>query len=83
MVAALRGRTLVAQSWTAIRAHPTPRDMGLIVVGWLIVLLVIPPQHEFPTTDDWVYAGSVRDMLRTGTFIMPDSQANLVGLTLW
>ncbi|HUS14083.1 MAG TPA: glycosyltransferase family 39 protein, partial [Chloroflexia bacterium] len=47
------------------------------------VLLVIPPQHEFPTTDDWVYAGSVRDMLRTGTFIMPDSQANLVGLTLW
>jgi 4-amino-4-deoxy-L-arabinose transferase-like glycosyltransferase len=60
------------------------RNLIWIVLGGLAVLLLVSPQHEFPTTDDYLYAGSVRDMLATGRFIMPDfSQANLFGLTVW
>lgn len=60
------------------------RNLILIACGWIFVLLLIPPQHEYPIIDDWIYAGSVRDMLNTGAFVMPpNSQASLVGLTAW
>lgn len=60
------------------------RNLSLILLGWVLVLLLLPPQHEYPIIDDWIYAGSVRTMLQTGTFVMPPAtQANLVGLTLW
>ncbi|MGI8589272.1 MAG: glycosyltransferase family 39 protein [Chloroflexia bacterium] len=60
------------------------RNLGIIIIGWFTLLLVLPPQHEYPILDDWIYAGSVQHQLATGTFAMPDrSQANLVGLTLW
>src|SRR3954447_5748193 len=72
-----------ARPWTP--AHPTEalmtpealgradlRNLGLIVLGFLALLLLIPPGHEFPVVDDWIYAGSVRDMLATGRFTMPD-----------
>lgn len=60
------------------------RNAGLIVIGFALVLLLLPPQHEYPIIDDWIYAGSVRDFLDHGVFIMPpQTQANLVGLTLW
>jgi hypothetical protein len=77
--------------------HPAPRsraallarhridlqNLGLIAAGWLALLLLVPPQHEHPIIDDWIYAGSVRQMLETGTFTFPDSQANLFGLVVW
>jgi hypothetical protein len=60
------------------------RNLLLLAVGWAAFVLIISPQHEYPTLDDWAYAGSVRQMLDTGTFHMPDwSDATLVGLTLW
>ena len=60
------------------------RNLAIIVAGFFAVLIFIPPQHEYPILDDWIYAGSVRDMLEKGRFIMPDmSQAILVGQTLW
>jgi hypothetical protein len=70
------------------RLAPGPRvdlrNCGLIVAGWIGVLLLIPPQHEYPIIDDWIYAGSVRDFLSSGIFYPPQwSQANLFGLTLW
>jgi hypothetical protein len=60
------------------------RNLLLLALGWAAFVLIITPQHEYPICDDWAYAGSVRQMLDTGTFQMPDwSDANLVGLTLW
>jgi hypothetical protein len=60
------------------------RNLLLLAVGWAAFVLIISPQHEYPIIDDWMYAGSVRQMLDTGTFRMPDSsQTSLVGLTLW
>ena len=60
------------------------RNLGLILLGFLVVLWLIPPQHGYPVMDDYLYAASVQGMLRTGTFIMPGmSQANLVGLVVW
>jgi 4-amino-4-deoxy-L-arabinose transferase-like glycosyltransferase len=60
------------------------RSLAIILAGFVAVLLILPPQHEYPIIDDWIYASSVRDLLSTGRFIMPShSQANLVGLTLW
>ena len=73
-----------ARAWSATLDRIDLRHLIWIVLGWLAVLLLVAPQHEYPTTDDYLYAGSVRDMLATGRFIMPDfSQANLVGLTVW
>jgi hypothetical protein len=66
--------------------HPLEdlRNLMLIACGWIMVLLILPPQHEYPIIDDWIYAGSVRNLLDTGTFFMPQqSQANLIGLTYW
>src|SRR5688500_10058077 len=55
-----------------------------IVAGLGILLLLIPPEHDYPIVDDWIYAGSVRDLLQTGTFTLPThSQASLIGLTYW
>src|SRR5436305_6075241 len=55
-----------------------------IALGWLVLLLLIPPQHEYPIIDDWLYARSVQHQVATGAFEMPaQSQASLVGLTLW
>src|SRR2546423_13525310 len=60
------------------------RNLLLIAAGYAAFLALVPPQHEYPIIDDWIYAGSVRDMLQTGKFVMPEwSQANLVGLTAW
>jgi 4-amino-4-deoxy-L-arabinose transferase-like glycosyltransferase len=60
------------------------RNLLIILVGWTALLFIIPPRHEYPIIDDWIYAGSVRNILETGRFVMPDwSQANLVGLSYW
>ncbi len=54
-----------------------------IVAGWGVLLLLIRPEHDYPIVDDWIYAGSVRDLLQTGTFTLPThSQASLIGLDL-
>jgi hypothetical protein len=66
--------------------HPLEdlRNLMLTASGWIIILLLLPPQHEYPIIDDWIYAGSVRHLLDTGSFEMPQqSQANLIGLTYW
>ncbi|MGI8586681.1 MAG: ArnT family glycosyltransferase [Chloroflexia bacterium] len=60
------------------------RNLALIVAGFVAVLLFLPPQHEYPIIDDWIYHGSVQHQLATGAFAMPNqAQANLVGQTLW
>src|SRR5437867_6763506 len=60
------------------------RNLALVVAGFAAVLLLIPPQHEYPVIDDWIYARTVQHQLITGEFyIHPVSQASLVGLTLW
>jgi 4-amino-4-deoxy-L-arabinose transferase-like glycosyltransferase len=58
--------------------------LAAIALGWVALLLLIPPQHEYPIIDDWIYARSVQHQVATGAFAMPaQSQASLVGLTLW
>src|SRR5438874_12261393 len=60
------------------------RNVYLITLGWTALQWLLPPEHEYPIIDDWIYSGSVRAQLDTGVFLMPSqSQANLVGLTLW
>jgi 4-amino-4-deoxy-L-arabinose transferase-like glycosyltransferase len=60
------------------------RNIALLVVGWTLLLILLPPAHDYPVIDDWIYSGSVQNQLATGVFTMPgQSQASLVGLTLW
>src|SRR5215210_16714 len=55
-----------------------------IISGLGVLLLFIPPEHDYPIVDDWIYAGSVRNLLETGTFTLPThAQASLIGLTYW
>lgn len=59
-------------------------NLLLILAGWVALLLVLPPQHDYPIIDDWNHAESVRTMLNTGQFVLPPTmQANLIGLTWW
>src|SRR6476469_9489714 len=76
----VRGRaTLDSGLWT--------RDSICVIaiaLGWVVLQIIIPPQHEYPIIDDWIYARSVQHQVATGAFEMPaQSQASLVGLTLW
>lgn len=60
------------------------RNLAIIVVGWLILALLLPPKDEYPVIDDGWYADSVRVMLERGQYIEPAmTQPNLVGLTVW
>src|SRR4051794_26952793 len=60
------------------------RNIGLILAGAVALFVLLPPAHDYPIIDDWIYSDSVRNQLATGAFALPDqSQANLVGLTLW
>jgi 4-amino-4-deoxy-L-arabinose transferase-like glycosyltransferase len=60
------------------------RNLYIILAGCVALLVLLPPEHEYPIIDDWIYAGSVRHQVDTGDFAMPpQSQANLVGLALW
>jgi len=61
----------VAEAIERARLGPTERleelrNLMLIASGWIAVLLILPPQHEYPIIDDWIYAGSVQHMLSTG-----------------
>src|SRR3712207_5558553 len=59
-------------------------NLLLIVGGFALLMLLVPPDHEYPVIDDWNHAASVRTMLDTGRFEMPPTmQANLAGLTVW
>src|SRR5438105_13396485 len=59
-------------------------NLWIIALAWALLIVLISPEHDYPVVDDWIYAGSVRDMMNTGTFVMPGwSQANLIGLVLW
>src|SRR4051794_5021240 len=73
--------------WTPAHPHiarPAPAslgradrwNLGLILLGFGALLLSIPVAHDFPVIDDWIYTASVRDMLASGHFTMPEwSQA--------
>src|SRR4051794_15097927 len=78
------GTTPLAVAEAATGPGVDLRNLAVIVAGFVAVLLLMPPGHEFPVIDDWIYAGSVQHQLATGAFEMPShSQANLAGLTLW
>src|SRR5437763_1813705 len=67
-----------------VELGPDRRNLLLIALASSTLLVLVPPQHDYPIIDDWIYAGSVRVLLETGRFDMPPmSQANLVGLTVW
>jgi 4-amino-4-deoxy-L-arabinose transferase-like glycosyltransferase len=72
-----------ARLWARLQRDDL-RNIGLILAGAVVVLLLIPLQHEYPIIDDGVYARSVQSLLQTGRFIVPpEAQATLIGLTYW
>src|SRR6476619_4531742 len=60
------------------------RNVVLLLAGAVVLFVLLPPAHDYPIIDDWIYSASVQNQLATGAFAMPDqTQASLVGLTLW
>ncbi|HKP53420.1 MAG TPA: glycosyltransferase family 39 protein [Chloroflexia bacterium] len=85
---------LLAPSITPVQAHEGDsavtwrredvRNLAIILAGWLLLVILLPPKGEYPIIDDSLHVESVRSMLDTGTFIRPTwMQANLSGLTVW
>jgi 4-amino-4-deoxy-L-arabinose transferase-like glycosyltransferase len=55
------------------------RNLSLLMLGFLLVLLLIPPARAYPMIDDWVYARSSQDLLN-GVFTPHDyTEANAFG----
>ncbi len=50
--------------YISLRQNADLRNLGLIVIGFLCVLLFISPARAYPITDDWIYFQSVGDLLR-------------------
>jgi hypothetical protein len=59
------------------------RNLGLLVLGFVCVLLLVSPVRAFPIADDWIYAHSVGDMLKWDYEMPIESQANLVSHVAW
>lgn len=67
-----------------LRSKADLLNIGIILAGCVLLLLLLPTKGDYPVIDDPFYAGAVQTMLRVGHFVRPDSeQPNLVGLVLW
>ena len=59
------------------------RNLSLVLFGFLVVVLLIPPVRSFPITDDWAYAQSVSQLLG-GTYSPHDYvQPTALGHLMW
>jgi hypothetical protein len=73
-----------ARAWAISTRMRDGINLLLVVGMWGLLLLLVPPAHEFPIIDDWNHASAVRHMLQIGKFDMPPTmQANLFGLVVW
>ncbi|PZR97847.1 MAG: hypothetical protein DLM69_09285, partial [Candidatus Chloroheliales bacterium] len=55
----------------------------IIILIYLLMVAIVPPQHEYPINDDWIYAQSARNLLH-GVFVIPGwSQASQLTHALW
>src|SRR5712664_3532824 len=56
----------------------------LIIVIWLLAVVLIHPQGNFPLSDDWAYGGAVKSLLDSGSVKLPDWCApNLIAQMFW
>lgn len=56
----------------------------LITILWLMMVISVNPIGDFPLNDDWAYAASVKTLIDTGHFVLPDwSAPNLFMQTIW
>ncbi len=54
-----------------------------IIAAYALMTLLVPPTHEYPINDDWVYAQSVRGVLQ-GVWEIPGwSQASQISHVAW
>lgn len=71
----------------AVRHPVSRRDVGalaLIATAWALAILLVDPRGEFPVTDDWAYAASVRALVHEHSLRFSDWGAtNLLTQTLW
>jgi hypothetical protein len=56
----------------------------LIIAIWLLAVVFIHPQGNFPLSDDWAYGGAVKSLLDTGSIKLPDwSSPNFIAQMFW
>lgn len=59
------------------------RNMGIIIAGFLGVLLLIPLTRSYPVTDDWTYSQSVSDLIHLAYKPHDWAQAVAIGHNAW
>ena len=51
---------------------------------WLLMIVLANPRGDFPLGDDWLFAGTVRDLLETGDYRLRDlTMMTLLTQVLW
>jgi hypothetical protein len=64
-------------------ARSYPRNLCLLLVGFAVVLMVIPLARSYPMSDDWAYAQSVRRLLDLNYKPHDWIQPTALGHLLW
>src|SRR5437870_4044659 len=76
-------RTSVLDSALATQHRADALNLALLLVGFLLVLVLVPPVRSFPVTDDWTCTRSVTGFLQ-GAYRPHDAvQATAVGHIAW
>ncbi len=61
----------------------TQNSKLVILAVYVIIALLVPPQHGYPIDDDWIYAQAVRDVLHGGFAFPGWAQASQLTHALW
>ncbi len=59
------------------------RNIGLLLVGFLVFLVLVPPLRSYPINDDWIYAHSVLSLMRFDYAPEPWAQATSLAHIAW
>lgn len=59
------------------------RNIGLILLGLAILLVLIPPGRSYPVSDDWMYAQSVSRLLDLNYRPHDAAQPSALGQLVW
>lgn len=60
------------------------RNLLFIVLGFALLVVLLPPSRSYPIVDESFYVPSLRKLIATGAYTQPDFYSpNLVGMIWW
>jgi 4-amino-4-deoxy-L-arabinose transferase-like glycosyltransferase len=74
---------LVRALRTDVSRQADVRNICLLLLGFAVVVALVPPARAYPVTDDWIYARQVTDLLQLNYRPADWAQATGLGHAAW